>query len=122
MRTVGGVPHVAFVAVRVEPCDRDEVAVSDEVFAWRRAAYRPDAKSGPADQPMVAEAVEGVWYVLRRRAGETCRVTVTTIRYFTVDTGVGDVKLAAAGATCQALGVELDRPPYIDTSAVMFPD
>lgn len=49
-------------------------------------------------------------------------MTVTTIRYFTVDTGVGDVKLAVVGATCQALGVELDRPPYIDTSGVVFPD
>jgi hypothetical protein len=79
---------------------------------------------GPADQQMVAEAVEGVWYVLvRSGSGSGGRlVTVTRICDAPTDTGVGDVKFAAVAVTCQALGVELDRPPFIGASSVVFPD
>jgi hypothetical protein len=52
----------------------------------------------------------------------TVTVTVTRIFDAPADTGVGDVKFAAVAATCQALGVELDRPPFIDASGVVFPD
>jgi len=125
-KTVGGVPHVVDVAVRVESFSHDEVAVSDEVFGWRREVYGPDAASGgPGDQGMVAEAVEGVWYVLVRGRGRGIggrRVTVTRICDAPADTGVGDVKFAAVAAMCEALGVELDRPPFIDASGVVFPD
>lgn len=121
-RIVGGVPHFADVAVRVEPFAHDEVAVSDGVFAWRREVYGPDAVSGgPADQQMVVEAVEGVRYVLHRRDGDGCLVTVTGIIDAPADTVVGDVKFAAVTATCQALAVELDCPPFIDASGVVFP-
>ncbi|MGC4747933.1 hypothetical protein ACLQ28_20090 [Micromonospora sp. DT201] len=122
-RIVGGVPHVADVAVRVESFTHDAVAVSEGVFAWRRKVYGPGAVSGgPIDQQMVAEAVEGVRYVLGRRDGDGRLVTVTRICDAPADTGVGDVKFAAVAATCQALGVELDRPPFIGASGVVFPD
>lgn len=122
-KIVGGLPHVADVAVRVEPFAHDEVAVSDGVFAWRFEVYGPGAVSGgPSDQRMVAEAVEGVRYVLGRCDGRGRLVTVTRIFEAPADTGVGDVKFAAVAATCQALGVELDRPPFIDPSGVVFPD
>jgi hypothetical protein len=61
---------------------------------------------------MVAEAVEGVWYVLVRSTGSVGRlVTVTRIWDAAADTGAGDVKFAAVAVTCQALGMELDQPP-----------
>jgi len=125
-RIVGGLPHMAEVAVRVDPLGHDEVAVSDEVFGWRREVYGSDAASGgPIDQQMTAEAVEGVRHVLVRHhggGGSGRLVTVTRICDAPADTGVGDVKFAAVAATCQALGVELDRPPFIDASGVVFPD
>jgi hypothetical protein len=56
--------------VRVEPLSHDEVAASDEVFGWRREVYGAGAVSGgPGDRRMVAEAVEGMWYVLVRGSG-----------------------------------------------------
>lgn len=120
---VGGVVHAVDIAVRVEPFGHDEVAVSDEAFDWRREVYGQNAVSGgPADQQMVVEAVEGVRYVLVRSGGSGGRlVTVTRICDTPADTCVGDVKFAAVAATCQALGVELDRPPFIDASRVVFP-
>lgn len=127
-RIVGRMPHMADVAVRVEPFSHDEVAASDGVFVWRREVYGPNAVSGgPADQEVVAEAIEGVWYALDRSGGSGTGgggrlVTVMEIRDLLAHTGVGDVKFAAVAATCQALGVELNHPPFIDASGVVFPD
>ncbi|MEU8659161.1 hypothetical protein [Actinoplanes philippinensis] len=123
-RIVSRIPHVAEVAVRVGACAHDEVVVSDEVFAWRRDLYGPQAVSGgPGDQELVAEAVEGVRYVLVRRGHSSGRlVTVTRILDTPVDTGPGDVRFAAVMAACQALEVELDHPPFIDASGAVFPD
>ncbi|MGW3859671.1 hypothetical protein [Micromonospora arida] len=125
-KIVGGLPHMAYVEVRVEAFSQDGVAVSDEVFDWRRDVYGRSAVSGgTADLQMVAEAIEGVWYVLVRSGGSDGGgrlVTVTSIRDSPADTGVGDVRFAAVAATCQALGVVLDRPPFIDASGVVFPN
>jgi hypothetical protein len=38
------------------------------------------------------------------------------------DTGIGGVKFVVAAATCQAVGVELEPPPFIDAVGGVFPD
>jgi hypothetical protein len=122
---IGGMPHWAEVAVRAEPAEYDEVTVSDGVLDWRREVYGPNASvGGPADQLLVAEAVAGAWYALGRRGDGATRylVTITRIVDAPADTGVGDVKFAAVAATCQAVGVESERAPFIDATGVVFPD
>ncbi|WP_281897735.1 hypothetical protein [Phytohabitans aurantiacus] len=123
---VGGIPHWAQVAVRAEPAEHDDVAVLDGILARRRReVYGPTAAvDSPADRRLVAEAVDGARYALRRRGDDATSylVTVTQIVDAPVDTAVGDVKLAAVAATCQAIGVELKRPPLMGAGGAVFPE
>src|SRR5262245_12763073 len=107
---VGGLPHLAEVAVTVDAAVANEITVSDDAFDWRRDVHGPNTVvGGPADQRLAAEAVDGVRYVLERLGVDGgYRVRVTRIWDTPVDTGIGDVKVAAALATCKALGVELE--------------
>lgn len=57
--------------------------------------------------------------VVARR--ERCAVTVTKVVNAPVDTVPGDVKLAAALACRDALGLELDDPPRLEPSGAVFP-
>jgi hypothetical protein len=108
-RVIGGFSHVADVVVRVEPSERDEVGVSDDVFGWRRDVYGPDAYGyGEWDDGLVAEAIAGARDVLARSEGEGRRVTVIKIFGTEMDTQPGDVRFTAASAVCQALQLELD--------------
>ncbi|WP_410817407.1 hypothetical protein [Micromonospora sp. 050-3] len=112
---VGGIGHAADVAVAVEAADRDEVVVSPDAFAWLRDVYGPRAViDRPVNDQLVAEAVEGVRYALARlgRPGGY-KVTVMKIVDLPVDTGDGDVKVAAAHAVCIALGIRLEPPPRL---------
>jgi hypothetical protein len=122
---VGGMPHWAEVVVRAEPAEYDDVTVSDGVLDWRPEVYGPNASvGGPADQLLVAEAVDGAWYALGRRSEGATRylVTITRIVDAPAHTSVGDVKFAAVAATCQAAGMELERAPFIDATGAVFPD
>lgn len=117
--------HLAEVAVTVEAAAGDEVTVSNEAFDWRRDVYGPRAVvRGPGDESLVAEAVEGVQYVLGHvpARGGGRRVQVTKIWVSPVDTWVGDVKVAAALAVCEALGVELEPAPRLGADGPVFPD
>ncbi|WP_124819751.1 hypothetical protein [Micromonospora ureilytica] len=120
---VGAIGHAADVAVAVEAADRDEVDVSPDAFAWLRDVYGPGAViDRPVNDRLVAEAVEGVRYALAR-LGEPggYKVTVTKIVDLPVDTGDGDVKVAAAHAVCTALGVRLEPPPRLTTDGATSP-
>jgi hypothetical protein len=123
-KVVAGLSHFAEVKVDVVPAARDEVAVSAGAFDWRRETYGPGAVvSQPGDRLLMAEAVEGVRYVLGRLpSGVRYRVGVTTIMESPVDTSMGDVKLAAALAMCAALTLQLDPPPRLEAAGAVFPD
>lgn len=116
--------HVAEVAVRIETASQDEVAVSADAFAWRRDVYGPDAvDTGPGDQLLIAEAMEGVHYVLRSLSARGgYRVMVMRIWETPVDTWPGDVKVAAARAVCEALGVQLEPAPGIGATGAELPE
>jgi hypothetical protein len=110
-RILGGISHWAEVTVRIEPAERHEVTVSDDVFGWRRDVYGPEAYSGgPVDQQYVAAAIAGVSHALDRIGGAGKRVIISKIDDAPADTCPPDVKFAAATATCLALNVELDPP------------
>jgi hypothetical protein len=123
-RVVGGILHFAEVELHVQVADRDEVSVSEEVFAWRRQSYGPHAAiGGPEDRRMMAEAAAGVRYTLDQLVDrDQYAVIVRRVVDSTVDTGIGDVKYAAAHATCQALGIEPAHQPRLDVTGPVFPD
>ncbi len=123
-QVAGGLLRLAEVAVRVERAERAEVIVSEAVFTWRREVYSPNARwGGPDDELLIAGAIEGVQYVLDRLDGcDNYQVTVTKIVDAPADSTFRDVKFAAVRATCDALGVALSRPPFIDRTGAVFPD
>lgn len=116
-------PHWARVTVAVEPSDHDGVESGDAVFAWLRDVYGPDAwTDGVEQRRFLAEAIEGVEYVLALPARPN-RHAVTVVQVVTtpVDTMPGDVKLAAALACRDALGLELADPPRLEDAGAFFP-
>lgn len=124
-RVTGGLLRFAEVAVRAELAERAEVVVSEAVFTWRREVYGPNAWwGGPGDELLITGAVEGGQYVLDRLDGcdNNYQVTVTKIVDAPADSTFRDVKFAAVRATCDALGVTLSRPPFIDRTGAVFPD
>ncbi len=111
------VAHWARITVSVDAAPRDSVAVTDAAFAWRE--YPP----GPHGEVLSSEAIEGVLYALGKLSGDRPQyeVTVTKVEYTEVDTGPGDVKLAAAHATLAALDHEPNEPPWISEDGPVFP-
>jgi hypothetical protein len=109
--------HWARVTASVESAPQDSVAVAGTAFAWRE--YPP----GPYGEDLSSEAIEGVRYALDRLPGDRpqYRVTVTKIEDAPVDTGPGDVKLAAAHAIWAALDFMPNEPPWISKDGPVFP-
>lgn len=122
-RYLAGRPHWAQVTVEAEASDHDRVSAGDDVFGWRRDTYGPDAAiGGVEDDRLVAEALDGVGYLLSRPVRRNrYAVTVTRIVDSLVDTMDGDVKLAAALACMEALGVTVDDPPRLEPAGAVFP-
>ncbi|ADD43749.1 hypothetical protein [Stackebrandtia nassauensis] len=122
-RYLAGHPHYASVTVEAKPAAHDEVAVGDDVYGWRRDVYGPNAAIGGTDDDrMLAEAVEGVRYVLAQSVPrDRFLVTVTRVLETLADTNVGDVKLAAALACCEAIGITLADPPRLEPGGALFP-
>lgn len=122
-RYLAGHPHYAAVTVEAKTAAHDEVAVGGDVYGWRRDVYGPDAAIGGADdERMLAEAVDGVRYVLAQPVPrDRFAVTVTRVLETLADTNIGDVKLAAALACCEALGITLADPPRLEPDGAFFP-
>jgi hypothetical protein len=85
--------HWARATVSVEGAPQNGVAVADTAFAWRE--YPP----GPYGEDLSSEPIEDA----------------------PVDTGPGDVKLAAAHATWAALGFVPNEPPWLSKDGPVFP-
>lgn len=122
-RIVDRLGHWARVTVVAEPAEVDDASGAADAFDWRRAVYGPDAAvGGVEDDRMLAEAVAGVAYVLALpETRPRFRVVVTEVCDAPVDTGPGDVKLAAALACVEVLGLELADPPRLEPTGVVFP-
>jgi hypothetical protein len=124
LRQAGDYTHFALVEVLVEPADRDEVEVSPDPFSWLREVYGKNAVvDRQVNKLLIAEAVDGAGYVLGRLhpRSQGYRVAVTVIVDSTANTNKGDVKLAAAFATCEAVGIRLEPPPQLDVSGPVLP-
>lgn len=115
---------MAEVAAVAEPAEQDQVVVSPHAFDWLRDRYGPHAVvDRPTNVELIAEAVEGAEYALAHVPGRdrAMRVTLTMIHDLPVDTGDGDIKLAAAQAVAAALGGRLDPAPYLGANGAVFP-
>jgi hypothetical protein len=124
LRQAGGYTDFALVEVIVEPANRDEVEVSPDAFSWLRGVYGKNAVvDRQVNELLIAEAIDGARYVLGRLHPrlQRYRVAVTVIVDSTANTNKGDVKLAAAFATCEAVGIRLEPPPQLDVSGPVFP-
>jgi hypothetical protein len=113
------VGHWARVRVRVEPAGERAVRVAADACAWLADVHGPRAVTAvPEDLRAAAESGAGLALA---EAGIDGAVSVTEIRFTTVDTSADDVRFAAAWAVWRAIGHEPVHAPYIDREGVHFP-
>ncbi|GLZ81069.1 hypothetical protein Afil01_58760 [Actinorhabdospora filicis] len=108
-RIVDGLGHLAEVAVTAEPAAQNAVTPGPDPYGWRREVYGPSARvTGPDEDRMLAEALEGAALALAALSGGgRFHVTVVEVLDTPADTCPGDVRVAAAHATAEAVGGEL---------------
>jgi len=107
----------SYARVKVTVSEGEQaVVVEDNVFAWVKEAYGPNAFEHRDDDDFRGGAKVGAEYALRNRTkpGPMQHVRVSEIHFTNVDTARAGVAFAACFAVWNALGDPGANPPTLD--------
>lgn len=125
LKVSGGVGHYAKVSVTAEPADEgSSVVVSDDVFAWLKDVYGPDAYEWNVCDAYRDGAKAGAAYALKHRTAhdqDHWKIVITKIDVSPVDSTEQTVAFATCMAVWDAIGDEGMHAPYFVGRAVVFP-